>query len=109
MKKLLFLVLVLFSACTPVRYVYIDPKDSTNLVEVKKRIIYDNVYAPSVFPFSYNYMWNGFPYYNPIIIRTPIRIQPNNRYTPHNRYTRPHYTPQRPVTPRVPRFSRENR
>jgi hypothetical protein len=28
MKKLLFLVLVLFVACTPVRYVYVDQKDS---------------------------------------------------------------------------------
>jgi hypothetical protein len=108
MKKLLFLGLILLVACTPVRYVYIDVKDSTNFVEVKKRIIYDDVYIPSMFPYTHNYIWYNNPYYNPIIIRTPIRVQqPQQKYTPRPRYTSPSYTPQKQIPPRVSRFPRE--
>jgi hypothetical protein len=89
MKKLLFLVLVLFSACTPVRYVYVDQKDS---VVKKQRVIYDNLYVPS--PFFFNYGW-GVPFYNPIIIQRqrPIVIPQRQRTI---------VFPQRPVRPTIP-------
>lgn len=65
MKKLLVL-LVLLASCTPVRYVYIDPKDS---VIREQRVIYDNVFVPSIVPY-YNWTWyNTVPYYSPIIIQ----------------------------------------
>ena len=54
---------ILLQSCTPVKYVYVDQKDS--LVR-KERIIYDDLYVPS--PFFFNYRW-GVPYYNPIIIQ----------------------------------------
>ena len=85
---ILFLWITMFLAsCTPVRYVYIDPKDS---VVVKQRVIYDNLYVPS--PIFLNYNWR-IPYYNPIIIQRnrPI-IVPNNRYIPR-------FAPQRPTIP----------
>lgn len=78
MKKILliltFLIIGIVS-CTPVKYVMVDPKDSTKLVEVRKRIIYDDEYYHIPMYFNYNLT----PYYNPIIIRrynTPrIQIQ----------------------------------
>lgn len=89
MKKLLFLVLVLVSACTPVRYVYVDQKDS---VVKKQRVIYDNLYVPS--PFFFNYGW-GVPFYNPIIIQRqrPIVVPQRQRTI---------VFPQRPVRPTIP-------
>jgi hypothetical protein len=75
MKKILILLLVL-SSCTPLRYVMIDPKDSSKLVEVRKRIIYEDIYQPSI-PL---YFYNGFyapQYQRPIIIQRPIVISKN--------------------------------
>jgi hypothetical protein len=91
MKKLLFIILILMfvSSCTPLQYVYVDPKDS---VVKKQRVIYDNLYIPS--PFFFNYQW-GVPYYNPIIIQRPIITPRRPQYRPS--------TPQRPLSPRVPR------
>lgn len=92
---ILFLYIIMFlSSCTPVRYVYVDQKDS---VVKKQRVIYDNLYMTS--PFFFNYGWR-VPYYNPIMIQRhrpivvpqrPIRttIQPNRWYVP-----------QRPLPPR---------
>jgi hypothetical protein len=73
------------ASCTPVKYVYIDPKDS---VVKKQRVIYDDLYTPS--PFLFNYYW-GIPYYyNPIIIQRqrPIVI-PQRPTIPPNRWSRP--------------------
>lgn len=93
---ILFLWLVMFFAsCTPVKYVYIDPKDS---VIRKQRVIYDDLYTP--LPFMFNYGW-GVPYYRPIIIQrnTPIivpqrpTIQPNRWHAPQRTF------PTRPVRP----------
>ncbi len=95
---------VLLQSCTPVRYVYVDQKDS---VVKKQRVVYDDLYVPS--PFFFNYGW-GVPYYNPIIIQRqrPIvipqrpHIQPNRWYRPtipHNRWS----VPQRPLPPRSKR------
>lgn len=73
MKNLLLAIFLLLgiSSCTPVRYAIIDPKDSTKLVQVKRRVIYDDVYLHT--PLYFNY-WNT-PYYRPIIIhQAPIRI-----------------------------------
>lgn len=78
---------ILLQSCTPVRYVYVDQKDS---VVKKQRVIYDNLYMPS--PFFFNYGW-GVPFYNPIIIQRhrpivvpqrPVRptIQPNRWHVP---------------------------
>lgn len=71
---ILFLWAVMFIAsCTPVQYVYIDPKDS---VVKKQRIVYDYEYTPLYYS----------PYYNPIIIQRWV--------TP--RYQIQRWTPQRP-------------
>lgn len=88
---ILFLWVVMFLAsCTPVRYVYVDQKDS---VVKKQRVIYDNLYVPT--PFFYNYGL-GVPYYRPIIIQRhrPIVI-PQKPTIPHNRWS----APQRPTRP----------
>ena len=97
---ILFLWITMFLAsCTPVRYVYVDQKDS---VVKKQRVIYDNLYMPS--PFIFNYGW-GIPYYyRPVIIQRhrpivvpqrPIRpaIQPNRWHAPQRTF------PTRPVRP----------
>ncbi len=95
---ILFLWATMFLAsCTPVRYVYVDQKDS---VVKKQRVIYDNLYMPS--PFFFNYGW-GVPFYNPIIIQRqrPI-VVPRRPIVQPNRWIRPS-TPQRTLPPRVPR------
>jgi hypothetical protein len=97
MKKLLLGLLLVLSSCTPVRYVYVDQKDS---VVKKQRVIYDNLYMPS--PFFFNYGW-GVPFYNPIIIQRqrPIVIpqRPVRPTIQPNRWTRP-------LPSRVPRVRR---
>jgi hypothetical protein len=83
MKTILLVIVLFLIGCTPVKYVIVDSKDSTKLVEVRKRIIYDDYYEHIPMFFGTNY----YPFYNPIIIaRNPIRIQPY-RYTP-QKYTR---------------------
>jgi len=73
---ILFLWFAMFLAsCTTVRYVYIDPKDSTKLIEVRKRIIYDDTYLQM--PIYFNY-WNT-PYYN-YSPRIVVPINPNIHY-----------------------------
>ena len=73
MKQLLIL-LVLFASCTPVRYVYLDPKDS---VIREQRIIHQNTLVPLYF----QYNWYR-PYYRPVIIQqrrsilVPQRLEP---------------------------------
>jgi hypothetical protein len=84
MKKALLGLLLILGSCTPVRYVYVDQKDS---VVRKQRVVYDNLYVPS--PFVFNYGW-GVPYYRPVIIQRhrPIvipqrpTIQPNRWKAP---------------------------
>lgn len=92
---ILFLWITMYLAsCTPLRYVYIDPKDS---IVKKQRVIYDNLYMPS--PFIFNYGW-GVPYYRPLIIQRhrpiivpqrPTRptIQPNRWHAPQRPLQRP--------------------
>lgn len=81
---------ILLQSCTPVRYVYVDQKDS---VVKKQRIIYDNLYVPS--PFSFNYGWRVPYYYNPIIIQRRVIVPQRPTIQP-NRW----YTPQRTLPPR---------
>ena len=92
MKYLIILLAtLLLIGCTPVKYVYIDPKDS---VVKKQRIIYDYQYTPLFF--------NSIPYYNPIIIQrwnTP-RYQPQ-RWIPQRPTHR--FVPQRQLPPRPSR------
>jgi hypothetical protein len=84
LKKLAALfIIVLFAACTPAQYVYVDPQDS---VVRKQRIIYDYQYIPL--------------HFTPIIIQrwsTP-RYQPQ-RWIPQRptyRFTPPRQLPPRP-------------
>ena len=88
---------IVLQSCTPLQYVYVDPKDS---VVKRQRVIYDNLYVPS--PLFFNYGW-GVPYYNPIIIQRqrPIVIP--------QRPVRPTIQPNRwnrPLPSRVPRVRR---
>jgi hypothetical protein len=84
MKYLLsILFLALLAGCTPLQYVYVDPKDS---VVKKQRIIYDYQYTPL--------------YYNPIIIQRwnvpryyPQRWVPQR---PTHRFVPPIQLPPRP-------------
>jgi hypothetical protein len=90
-----FLLLILFLAlagCTPLQYVYVDPKDS---VVKKQRIIYDYQYTPL--------FYNPIPYYNPIIIQRwgVPRYQPQQRWIPQRPTHR--FVPQRQLPPRPSR------
>ena len=92
---------IVLQSCTPLQYVYVDPKDS---VVKRQRVMYDNLYVPS--PLFFNYGW-GAPYYNPIIIQRqrPI-VVPRRPIVQPNRWIRPQYrptTPQRTLPSRVPR------
>ena len=88
MKQLLIL-LVLFASCTPVRYVYVDPKDS---VVRRQVIIHDNLFIPSPLYHNSWYWYNRIPYYRPVLVqpRRPI-IVPQRPYP----YVRPSMPPQR--------------
>lgn len=86
MRSFLILFILAFMGCTTTRYVMVDPKDSTKVVEIRKRIIYDDVYFSP--PFYYNYDWwynRNYFYQRPIIV-------PNYR---------PIITPHRPQQPRI--------
>ena len=79
-KYLAILIITLFvSSCTTVKYVMIDPKDSTKLVEVRKQVIYDNYYTPT-FPLLFSSYW----WYNsrPIIIQRQPIVVPQRPYQP---------------------------
>jgi hypothetical protein len=92
MKYLLSILLIfVIASCTPVQYVYINPKDS---VVKKQRIIYDYQSTPLFF--------NSIPFYNPIIIqRWGIpRYQPQ-RWIPQRPTHR--FAPQRQLPPRPSR------
>jgi hypothetical protein len=91
MKNLLLAVFLLLgiASCTPVKYVMIDPKDSTKLVEVRKRIIYDDSFVQLQTPMFY---WNRPLFYQPLYIPFPQR--------------RVIVTPQRPVRPQQPNWRR---
>lgn len=75
MKNIIILALLL-SGCAPVKYVYIDPKDTSKLIEVRKRIIYEDFYMPSYFDLSWGFngyynqprMWMNIP-------NRPVRVQ----------------------------------
>jgi hypothetical protein len=96
MNKLLSaLLLLVMVGCTPVRYVMIDPKDSAKLVEVRKRIIYQDTYVGLQMPMYY---WNRPLFYNPIIIPIPQR-----RVVTPQRPIRPQPNWYRPIPPRAPR------
>ncbi len=91
MKNLLLAVFLLLgiASCTPVKYVMIDPKDSTKLVEVRKRIIYDDTYVQLQTPMFY---WNRPLFYQPLYIPIPQR--------------RVVVAPQRPVRTQQPQWRR---
>ena len=85
-----FLWIAMFiSSCTPIKYVMIDSKDSTKLVEVRKRIIYENYYDLHT-PLYFNYGYYSRPYYNHIDTHTPIRFQ-QRQIIQQPRYYQPRY------------------
>jgi len=86
MKYILSILLIfIITSCTPVQYVYVDPKDS---VVRKQRIIYDYQYTPL--------------YYNPIIIqRWSIPRYYPQRWIPQRPTHR--FVPQRQLPPRPSR------
>ena len=94
MKKILALLLIL-SSCTPVQYVMVDPKDSTKLVEVRKRIIYEDVYEPRIPLYFYNGFFGVQPY-RPLIIQRPIVVSRRQVVPPNRNY-------RQPLPPRQPR------
>jgi len=73
----------------------VDPKDSTKLVEVRKRIIYEDVYEPRIPLYFYNGFFGVQPY-RPLIIQRPI-VVPRRQVVPPNRNYR------QPLPPRKPR------
>ena len=83
------MLLILLASCTPVRYVYVDPKDS---VIREQRVIYDNIFVQPVVPY-YSWIWyNTVPYYNPVI------VQPRRNIIVPQRppiYDRPYLPPHR--------------
>lgn len=89
MKTIVTLLLFFIVGCTTTKYVYVDPKDPNNIVEYKKRIIYDDLYYSS--PRFYNelWFWDNPYYYRPgiVIPRRPI-------ITPSPRIVQPRPTPQ---------------
>jgi len=82
MKNLLLAVLLVLGivSCRPVKYIIIDPKDSTELIKIKKRNIYQNNSINFPTPFYFNYL--NSPYYNPFIIQRhrPIIILPRRPF-----------------------------
>ena len=102
MKNILML-LILLASCTPVRYVYVDPKDS---VIREQRVIYDNIFVQPVVPY-YSWIWyNTVPYYNPVIVqpRRPIIVPQRppiyDRTPPPPHREEPRYYPQ--IRPSIP-------
>lgn len=56
LKKFSIILLVFIMGCGPIKYVYVDPKDS---VVKRQRVVYDNYISPSPFydPFFRPYFW----------------------------------------------------
>ena len=76
MKYLLSILLIfVIASCTPLQYVYIDPKDS---VVKKQRVIYDYQYVPLHFSPIIIQRW-GVPRYQP---QRWIPQRPTHRFAP---------------------------
>lgn len=92
MRLLLLILFLALVGCTPLQYVYVDPKDS---VVKKQRIIYDYQYTPLFLEPS--------PFYNPIIIQrwNMPRYQLQQRWLPQRPTHR--FVPQRQLPPRPSR------
>jgi hypothetical protein len=89
--------LLLMFGCAPVRYVYVDQKDS---VIRKQRVVYDDIHVPS--PFFFNYNW-GAPFYTPIMIQRQRPILRRNPVVIPSRPNRIQPNLNRPIPPRVPK------
>jgi hypothetical protein len=91
MNRLILILILFLSSCTTVKYVMVDPKDSTKLVEIKKRILYDDVYySPSFMYTPMFYNWYTRPIYSP-----RIYIAPRPDYRPRQVPQRPNIEPPR--------------
>ena len=92
MKNILLILLtVLLVGCTTTKYVFIDPKDSTKLVEVRKRVIYDDLYySAPIMSTPLWWDWNYYRFRQPIIVNPrPIIVNPRPRVQPQPRWTPP--------------------
>jgi hypothetical protein len=69
-------IITLFATCTPVRYVYVDPKDSTIH---KQRVIYNDIYLSTPLYFDYYR-----PYYIPVP-KIVVPVHPNTYYLQNGR------------------------
>jgi hypothetical protein len=77
LKKLAALfIIVMFATCTPVRYVYIDPKDS---IVREQRIIHSDIYLSTPLYFDYYR-----PYYIPVP-KIVVPVHPNAYYLQNGR------------------------
>jgi hypothetical protein len=94
MKNLSLIVFLLLgiTSCAPVKYVMINPNDSSKLIEVKKRIIYEDTYIHLQTPMFY---WNRPLIYQPLLIPRSRVSTPLIR--PQHQWRRP------PTSQRVPR------
>lgn len=81
MRTILLLLVLVLTGCTTTKYIFIDPKDSTKLVEIKKRVIYDDLYYNDPIlssPLLWN--WNYYRYRQPVIVNPrPIIVNPRPR------------------------------
>jgi hypothetical protein len=73
-----FSILTLLNSCTPVRYIYVDPKDS---VVKKQRIIRENIYLET--PFFFVRPYYSYPF---ILPQSPIIIPRNPRIPKRGRH-----------------------
>jgi len=77
LKKLVALfIIIIFASCVPIRYVYIDPKDS---IIRKQRVIYNDIYLSTPLYFDYYR-----PYYIPVP-KIVVPVHPNTYYLQNGR------------------------
>jgi hypothetical protein len=69
-------IIILFATCTPIRYIYVDPKDS---IIYKQRVIYNDIYLST--PLYFNYYR---PYYIPVP-KIVVPVHPNTYYLQNGR------------------------
>ena len=97
MKNILIL-LILLASCTPVRYVYIDPKDS---IIREQRVIYDNIFIQPAVPY-YSWIWyNTVPYYIPYTVQSRTNIITPQRPPLYNRPPAPPHREEPRLNPQI--------
>jgi hypothetical protein len=75
----------MLSSCVVTKYVYVDPKDSTKIIEIQRpRVIVTPPvsqfnYDPFYFDFRYQNYYNRYRYYPRPIYRVPFPRKPINQ------------------------------